>query len=113
LILLRHKRKSFGKIRKVNNEKFQERHNQMARVRSTARVDREGDETEAAETIPISEAMKRSGLEHQRTSLPLEQSKLMLRRPILRMIIAARCRVNPTIWILENPQSPKVIYLRC
>jgi hypothetical protein len=34
----------------------------MARVRSTARVDREGDETEAAETIPISEAMKRSGL---------------------------------------------------
>jgi hypothetical protein len=27
LNLLRHKRKSFGKIRKVNNEKFQERHN--------------------------------------------------------------------------------------
>jgi hypothetical protein len=54
--------KSFGKIRKVNNEKFEESHNQMARVRSTARVDREGDETEAAETVPISEAMKRSGL---------------------------------------------------
>jgi hypothetical protein len=34
----------------------------MARVRSTARVDREGDETEAAETVPISEALKRSGL---------------------------------------------------
>ena len=34
----------------------------MARVRSTARVDREGDETGAVETIPISEAMKRSGL---------------------------------------------------
>jgi hypothetical protein len=34
----------------------------MARVRSTTRVDREGDETEAVETIPISEAMKRSGL---------------------------------------------------
>jgi hypothetical protein len=34
----------------------------MARVRSTARVDREGDETEAVETVPISEAMKRSGL---------------------------------------------------
>jgi hypothetical protein len=58
LILLRHKRKSFGKIRKVNNKKFQESPNQMARVRSTARVDREGDETEAAETVPISEAMK-------------------------------------------------------
>ena len=34
----------------------------MVRVRSTARVDREGDETEAVETVPISEAMKRSGL---------------------------------------------------
>jgi hypothetical protein len=34
----------------------------MARVRSTTRVDREGDETEAVETVPISEAMKRSGL---------------------------------------------------
>jgi hypothetical protein len=34
----------------------------MARVRSTARVGREGDETEATETVPISEAMKRSGL---------------------------------------------------
>jgi hypothetical protein len=34
----------------------------MGRVRSTARVDREGDETEATETVPISEAMKRFGL---------------------------------------------------
>jgi hypothetical protein len=34
----------------------------MARVRSTARVSREGDETEAAETAPISEVRKRSGL---------------------------------------------------
>jgi hypothetical protein len=34
----------------------------MARVRSTAQVDREGDETEATDTIPISEAMKCSGL---------------------------------------------------
>ena len=43
-------------------QKFQEIHNQMARVCSTARVDREGDETEATETVLISEAMKRSGL---------------------------------------------------
>jgi hypothetical protein len=43
-------------------QKFQEIHNQMARVRSTARGDREGDETEATETVPIFEAMKRSGL---------------------------------------------------
>jgi hypothetical protein len=60
--LLRHKSKSFGKEQKSQDQKFQESHNQMARVRSTARVDREGDETEATETVPISEAMKRSGL---------------------------------------------------
>jgi hypothetical protein len=34
----------------------------MARVRSTPRVNREGDETEATDIVPISEAMKRSGL---------------------------------------------------
>jgi hypothetical protein len=34
----------------------------MARVRSTARVTREGEETEATETAPISEVMKQSGL---------------------------------------------------
>jgi hypothetical protein len=34
----------------------------MARVRSTARVSREGEETEVTETTPISEVMKRSGL---------------------------------------------------
>jgi hypothetical protein len=35
---------------------------EMARVRTTARVSREGDETEATETAPISEVMRRSGL---------------------------------------------------
>jgi hypothetical protein len=34
----------------------------MARVRSTARVERDGDETEATEPVPISEAMRRSRL---------------------------------------------------
>jgi hypothetical protein len=34
----------------------------MARVRSTARVSREGEETEVAEIAPISEVMKQSGL---------------------------------------------------
>jgi hypothetical protein len=34
----------------------------MARVRSTARVSREGDKTEMTETTPISEMMRRSGL---------------------------------------------------
>jgi hypothetical protein len=35
---------------------------EMARVRSTARVSHAGDKTEAVETTPISEVMKRSGL---------------------------------------------------
>jgi hypothetical protein len=34
----------------------------MARVRSTARVERDGGKAEGAETVPISEAMQRSGL---------------------------------------------------
>jgi hypothetical protein len=34
----------------------------MARVRSTARVSREGEEAKATETAPISEVMERSGL---------------------------------------------------
>jgi hypothetical protein len=34
----------------------------MARVRSTARVTRDGEETEAVETAPISKVMRRSGL---------------------------------------------------
>jgi hypothetical protein len=34
----------------------------MARVRSTVRVTREGEETEATETTPISEVMRQSGL---------------------------------------------------
>jgi hypothetical protein len=34
----------------------------MARVRSTARVTREGEETETTEAAPISEVMRQSGL---------------------------------------------------
>jgi hypothetical protein len=48
LILLREKQKG-------QQQKLQESHNQMARVCSTARVDREGDETEATETVPTPE----------------------------------------------------------
>jgi hypothetical protein len=58
LLLLRHKRKSFG----IFFKKSQQLHHQMARVRSTTRVTRDGEETETAETAPISEVMKRSGL---------------------------------------------------
>jgi hypothetical protein len=44
-VLLRRK-KSFGK-KVINFKKLLEIHNQMARVRSIARVDREGDETKS------------------------------------------------------------------
>jgi hypothetical protein len=44
----------------------------MARVRSTARVEREGDEAEAVETVPILEAMKRSGLMTSEDTLAAE-----------------------------------------
>jgi hypothetical protein len=35
---------------------------EMAQVRSTARVSREGDESDVTETTPISKMMRRSGL---------------------------------------------------
>jgi hypothetical protein len=46
----------------------------MARVRSTARVTREGEEAGASKTIPISEMMKRSGLvvQEEKESVPTE-----------------------------------------
>jgi hypothetical protein len=46
----------------TTSKKIQKIHNQMARLRSTARIDREGDEAEATGIVPISEAMRRSGL---------------------------------------------------
>jgi hypothetical protein len=56
-------RKSFGKVKKIQlhskNKKF---NHQMARVRSTARVTRDGEEAEGAKTAPISEVTKRSGM---------------------------------------------------
>jgi hypothetical protein len=45
----------------INFVKPQKMH-QMAKVRSTARVTREGEETEATETSPMSEVMRQSGL---------------------------------------------------
>jgi hypothetical protein len=62
VFLLWNKSKSFGENKKVNTKNFKQVIIKMARLRSTARVDREGDETEAADTVPISEAMKRAGL---------------------------------------------------
>jgi hypothetical protein len=51
-----------AKIKIFNFVKTQKIQHQMARVRSTARVTRDGDEAEAAETAPISEVMRQSGL---------------------------------------------------
>ena len=107
-ILLRQK-KGFGK-KVINFQKLQEIYNQMARVRSTARVERDGDETEATETIPISEAMRRSGLVSSHL-LP-KQHKLMLKKLVPKMSTAAGCQVNLVIWTLEGPPSLKVIFLR-
>jgi hypothetical protein len=56
-------RKNFGKVKKIQlHSKNKKLNHQMARVRSTARVTRDGEEAEGAETAPISEVMKRSGL---------------------------------------------------
>ena len=46
----------------------------MARVRSTARVVREGDEARTSETAPISEMMMRSGLvvQEEKEQIPTE-----------------------------------------
>jgi hypothetical protein len=44
----------------------------MARVRSTARVTRDGEEAESAETTPISKVMKRSGLVASKDAPPAE-----------------------------------------
>jgi hypothetical protein len=97
------------KNKKSQQQKFQEIHNQMARVRSTARVSSEGDETEATETVPISEAMKRFGLVTSEDAPAAEAEQVDAKE----MIIAAQCQVNPAIWISKNPPSPKVTYLRC
>jgi hypothetical protein len=54
----------FGKIAKSHqlHQKTQEIQYQMARLRSTARVTRDGEEAEATETAPISEVMRQPGL---------------------------------------------------
>jgi hypothetical protein len=71
----------------------------MIRVRSTARVTRDGEEVEAAETAPISEVMKLSGLVvpddvSEKVHLPLKLSWLVLRKVNLKMITVP-CHLNP------------------
>jgi hypothetical protein len=84
----------------------------MARVRSTARVEREGGEAEGSETVPISEAMQRSGLvtsekspvmmqNKQNKQLP-KQKKKILRKLIPKMIIVLPCQASPATWTSES-----------
>jgi hypothetical protein len=82
----------------------------MARVRSTARVTHDGEETEATETAPISKVMRRSGLVVMEGApiegaLLLKWSRQTLKKVILvkkRLIITPLCHRSPAIWILES-----------
>jgi len=89
----------------------------MARVRSTARVTRDGDEAEAAETAPISEVMRQSGLvvtegaaDEESPAAETEQADIEegdanegeIGYDIL-------CHRSPTIWILGNQLCLKLI----
>jgi hypothetical protein len=108
------KRKSFGKVKKnfqlhSKNKKF---NHQMARVRSTARVTRDGEEAEGAETAPISKVMKRSGLVASEEAPTTEAEQADVEETELKMI-TAQCQVNRATWISGNPPSPKMICLRC
>jgi hypothetical protein len=87
----------------------------MARVRSTARVTRDGEEAEAAETAPISKVMKRSGLvvaeDVSDEGAPAAKlSRLVLRKVNLKMIIVS-FHLNPATWSLGGPLLPKMICL--
>jgi hypothetical protein len=55
-------RELWNKQKTFNFANTQEIQHQMARVRLTARITRDEEETEATETAPISEVMRRSGL---------------------------------------------------
>jgi hypothetical protein len=84
----------------------------MARVRSTARVTRVGEEAEGAKTAPISKVVKRLGLVASEEAPATEAEQADVERLSLKMIIA-QCQVNPANWISGNPPSPKMICLSC
>lgn len=84
----------------------------MARVRSTARVEREGDEAEGVETVPISEAMQRSGLVTSGEAPAAEAEQEILRRLILMMITISQYRASLAIWTLGSRLSPRLIFPR-
>jgi hypothetical protein len=79
-------------------------------VRLTARITHDEEETEATETAPISEVMRRSGLVvteggSAKVHLLLKSSRQILKRVILvkkRLIITPLCHPIPAIWILGS-----------
>ena len=82
----------------------------MARVRSTARVERDGDEAEAAETVPISEAMKRSGLVTAEDTPAAEATQANVEEVGSEDEYSCGCQVNLVIWTLESPPSLKLTF---
>jgi hypothetical protein len=74
--------------------KKQENHH-TARVRSTARVTRDGEEAEGAETAPISEVMKRSGLVASEETPATEAEQADVEETGSEKVIIAQCQVNP------------------
>ena len=96
----------------------------MARVRSTARVEREGGEAEGAETVPISEAMQRSGLvtsegiptaETEQTVADTEQVAAEAEEGDIEeadsmMITISQYRASLAIWTSESRLSPRLIF---
>ena len=84
----------------------------MARVRSTARVEREGDEAKAMETVPISEAMKRSGLMTSEDTLAAEAERAILKRLILKVITVSQYQASLATWTSESQPSLRLIFLR-
>jgi hypothetical protein len=84
----------------------------MARVRSTARAEREGDEAKAVETVPISEAMRRSGLVTSEDPLLLKQNKQILKRLTLKVITVSSYQASLATWTSESQPSLRLIFLR-
>jgi hypothetical protein len=85
----------------------------MARVRSTARVEREGDEAEGAETVPISEAMKRSGLMTSEDTPAAEAEQADIEEAVvLTMNTISQCRASLVIWTSGSRLSRRLISRR-
>jgi hypothetical protein len=87
----------------------------MARVRSTARVTHDGEETEATKTAPISEVMRRSGLVVTEGTLATEAEQADIEEGDIGEEEIDYNTAMPSklaIWILESQLCRKLIWLR-